>query len=118
MTSKNDEQSLAELRKATSGRFYMSESDYPFELVSWDSHTEVTPEFLRKQAKEAEDSAVQEVELDNFLQGRLQNILETLRANLTELKAYKVGRINMPAYVVGRSPQGTWLGISTRVVET
>ena len=118
MTIKNDEEILEELRSATSGRLYMSESDYPFELVNWDSQTEVTPEFLRQQTNEASDAAINESDPHSFLGGRFQNVLEILKTNLSELKVYKVGRINMPVYVVGRSAQGTWLGLSTRVVET
>jgi hypothetical protein len=32
--------------------------------------------------------------------------------------AYRVGTVNVAVYVVGRSPEGHWLGVSTRVVET
>ncbi|MDQ3743999.1 MAG: nuclease A inhibitor family protein [Acidobacteriota bacterium] len=44
--------------------------------------------------------------------------MSLLEENLTDLKAYRVGLINIPVYVVGRSASGNWLGVSTRVVET
>lgn len=115
---RNDEEILEELRKATVGLLYMSESDYPFELIRWDRDTEITPEFIRSVAGEPADCPIQEVHVDTFLGGRYQKLAQLLKGNLSELKVYKVGRINMPVYIVGCSPEGNLLGLSTRVVET
>ena len=97
---------------------YMSESDYPFELVRWDGPIEITPEFIRKVAGEPSDSPIQETDFDTFLGGGYPKLAQLLKASLSDLKVYKVGRVNMPVYIVGRSPEGNWLGLSTRVVET
>ena len=109
---------MEELRKASSGLFYLSESDYPFELIRWDGCSEITPEFIRSITGEPTDCPIQETDVNTFLSGRYQKLAQLLKANLLDLKVYKVGRINMPVYVVGRSPEGSWLGLSTRVVET
>jgi hypothetical protein len=42
-----DEQLIEELREATRGLTFMSESDYPLEVVRWENLAEVTPEYLR-----------------------------------------------------------------------
>ena len=55
---------------------------------------------------------------DFLIAENYRNILQVLSQNLADSKAYKVGRINMPVYVVGRSKRGNWLGVSTRVVQT
>lgn len=115
---KSDNEILEELRRASSGLFYMSESDYPFELLRWDGGTEITPDFLRGITGESADSAIQEMDSGAFLHGQYQPLFLLLGANLSELKVYKVGSINMPVYVVGRSPEGNWLGLSTRIVQT
>jgi hypothetical protein len=117
-TLKSDDEILAELGKASLGLLYMSESDYPFEIVRWDGDTEVTPAFLRGLIGESQDCPVQEMVCDTFLGGRYQRLAQLLKTNLSSLKVYKVGRINMPVYIVGRSPEGNWLGLSTRVVQT
>jgi hypothetical protein len=97
----------------------MSESDYPFELVQWDGLTELTSEFLCRVSGEPADCSVQELEVRDFLTaGRYRRLVDVITANLVEPRAYKVGRINMPVYVVGRSAGGKWLGVSTRVVQT
>lgn len=115
----NDKQVIDMLTRAASGLLYMSESDYPFEIIQWEGSTELTPDFIRTVAGEPEDCPVQEIEVETFLSsGRYQRLLTVLSQQLSNLRGYKVGRINMPVYLVGRSSEGGWLGLSTRVVET
>lgn len=115
----SDAQILQQLANATAGLLFMSESDYPFELIHWEGAAEITPDFLRKVSGESNDSPVQQIEIEDFLaSGLYQPILLLLRSQLSDVKAYKVGRINMPVYLVGRSSDGSWLGVSTRVVQT
>lgn len=110
---------LERLSQAAAGLLFMSESDYPFELIEWEGPGEPTEEFIRKLACEAEDAPVQRLEVEQFFNsGRYQRLLLALQNDLSDLRAYKVGRINMPVYVVGRSREGSWLGLATRVVET
>ena len=116
---KSNEEILESLSRAAAGLLFMSESDYPFEVIQWEGSKELTPVFIRSLTGEAEDCPVQELEVEDFLSaGRYQRLLMTLQSQLPNLKAYKVGRINMPVYLVGRSSEGSWLGLSTRVVET
>jgi hypothetical protein len=49
---------------------------------------------------------------------RFQAPVRLLEANLSDLKVFRVGEVNMPVYVAGRSASGSWLGVPTRVVET
>ncbi len=115
-----DNQQVKErLSQAAAGLLFMSESDYPFEFIEWDCPTEPTADFIRRVAGEAENCPVQKLEVEQFLNsGRYQRLLLALQHELSDLRVYKVGRINMPVYVVGRSRQGSWLGVATRVVET
>ncbi len=129
-----DEQLIEELREATRGLTFMSESDYPFEVFNWGA-AEPTHEFLRGLTGETPDAQVETRTAPDFFRvavseaewknaGQLteargfQKILLLLEQNLTELKAFRVGVINIPVYVAGRSASGNWLGVSTRVVET
>lgn len=107
------------LSRAAAGLLFMSESDYPFSVVQWDRTQEITPDFLRSLTEEAADCPVQEIEVEHFLRsGQYQRLLSVLQSQLSSLQGYKVGRINMPVYLMGRSGEGSWLGVSTRVVET
>ncbi len=114
---KTDREILDELRAMSAGSFYMSESDYSFELVQWEGGPSII-ESLRSHTGEPADAQIEELTVDGFLGSQHQPLAELLKSNLGGVRVYKVGRINRPVYVVGRSPEGSWLGLSTRVVET
>jgi hypothetical protein len=117
--AENDAQVVEQLKRVTAGMLFMSESDYPFEVIQWEGLTELTHNFLCKLSGESEDCQVEEMEVEDFLLAeKYQNIVKVMTENLAERRAYKVGRINMPVYVVGKSKRGNWLGVSTRVVQT
>lgn len=132
---KSDEEILAELKRLTEGLLFMSESEYPFEIVYWKGLREVTPKFLLGLSGQAEDAPVETVSPDEFFsvamseeswraaEGRAEAeryraLVELLKESLDELKVYKVGRIRMPVYIAGRTGTQNWLGVSTVVVET
>lgn len=117
---KSDHEILAELKRATAGLFMLSESDYPFETICWNGEKQITPEHLRRVSGSPPDCEIEETSLGPFFQNSagLQSAVGVLRDNLSEVKVYKVGLINIPVYIVGRSPEGNWLGLSTRVVQT
>jgi hypothetical protein len=129
-----DEQLIEALREATRGLNFMSESDYPFEVFDWGA-AEPTHEFLRGLTGEDAGAQVGTKTAADFFRvaaseadwkdadqikeaRRFQSLLRLLERNLTDLKVYRVGDINIPVYVAGRSASGNWLGVSTRVVET
>jgi hypothetical protein len=124
-----------ELADAARGLLFMSESDYPVEVVRWRNVPDVTPEYLRALAGEDSSAPVEAVSVEQFFRAmasepgwkgaaevaaarRYQKLLRLLREWLADVKAYRVGTINVAVYVVGRGPDGDWLGVSTRVVET
>jgi hypothetical protein len=115
---KSDEEIIAELKRQTKGRLYMSESDYPFEIVYWKGLPEINAQYLSGLTDQPADTPVEIRSVDEFLRGSMPGLEQTLRDNLEELKVYRVGRINIPVYIVGRTKAGNWLGVSTRVVET
>ena len=119
-TLKSDKQILVELETASAGLLVMSESDYPFELIQWSGEIEITPEYLCSVSDRPEGTKIEKSEARSFLGqseqfAKLQAVFEK---NLTDVKVYKVGTINIPVYVVGRSPEGNWLGVSTRLIQT
>lgn len=132
---KSDEQLLAELREAIAGLTFMSESDYPLAVVHWQKVQEITPEYLRQVSEQPAGAPVRTRSVDEFFRRaasaagwksrqeletaqRYQSLVRVLKENLTELTVYRVGEINIPVYVVGRSTTGSWVGVSTKVVET
>jgi hypothetical protein len=129
----NDEQLLDELSSAADGLLFMSETDAPLEPLR--SADEPTPDLLRRLSGVSVDTPVEAQVFDDFFRPavsepvwksaheiatarRFQRLVELLHANLTDLRVFRVGRINMEVYVLGRAASGNWLGLRTRVVET
>jgi hypothetical protein len=132
---KSDEEIIEELKRMTDGLLFMSEADYPFEIVYREGQAGMSPEILRELSGQPGGSPVEVKSVDEFFRvavsepdwkgeqeravaKRYQALLRLLKENLEELKVYRVGEINIPVYIVGRAKTGNWLGVSTRVVET
>jgi len=49
---------------------------------------------------------------------RFQNLVSILKQNLSQLQVYRVGSIDIDAYIVGVTDGGEWAGLSTKLVET
>jgi hypothetical protein len=126
---------IEELKKATDNLLFMSESDYPFEVLTWAGSTEITPEYLRQVAGAPANTAVETRSVEDMFRAavkeydsqppeakqtasRYKELVSLLKTRLTGAKAYRIGRIKIAAYVVGRAPDGTWVGIRTKIVET
>jgi hypothetical protein len=131
----NDEGLQQQLIEAARGLVVMSESDYPVEVVRWQNVSDLTPAYLRALTGEDASTPVEVVSAAEVFRAatsepdwkgaeevatarRFQNLLRLLGEQLRDVKAYRVGTVNVAVYVVGRSPDGNWLGVSTRVVET
>lgn len=132
---KSDEQIIEELERASRGLLMMSESDYPFEIISWEETKDINADFLRHVAGRSSDAPVRVESIDSFFKPAItehegereedrqtvekyRKLLRVLESALHDIKVYKVGMINIPVYIVGRAPSGRWMGLSTRVVET
>lgn len=130
---KTDEQIIAELARAADGLWYMSESDYPLETVHLDGTDDPGDEGLRKLVAAPADARVETRGLEEFFRdgaavrmtergagepASFDGIVQTLKENLEDIRVYRIGEINIPVYILGRSGSGNWLGLLTRVVET
>ena len=117
---KSDKQLLEELKHASTGLFVMSESDYPFELIQWSGETAITPEYLCRVSDRPAGTRIEETDTKRFLgeNERFRKLQAVIESSLADVKVYKVGTINIPVYIVGRSPEGNWLGVSTRLIQT
>ncbi len=132
---KSDEQILEEIGRAARGLFRMSESDYAVEPFSLGAGRAPDHATMRRAAGAGEDAGVTTAEPETFFrpaafversgdafrpasEARVDGLSRALLGNLSEVKVYRVGEVNIPVYVLGRSAGGNWLGVSTRVVET
>ena len=109
----------------------MSESDYPFEAVRVEGAEEPGHERLRELAGAGRAAPVETRGLEEFFRDSaavrvgerptptsFEGVRRALRENLSDIRVYRIGSVNIPVYVLGRSASGNWLGLRTRVVET
>jgi hypothetical protein len=123
---------LGELRRASAGLLYPSESDVPFEPFRWEGAGEPTPEQLGQlptkgeRRRKGKPRPVKEVPFKEFFEelaesedaGRFREMEAVLRRGLTDLRVFRVGKVNVDIYLVGRDRAGQWLGLHTASVET
>jgi Nuclease A inhibitor-like protein len=135
MSMKTDEELFEALQEATAGLLFMSESDYPFEVIRWSGSEQLSPEYLQRMAGADSSAKVEETTVNEFFHvsageqewkdeaelaeaRRYQRLRNLLEESLKDIKVYHMGEINIQVYVVGKSEKGNWVGVFTRAVET
>ena len=125
---------LDTLKQASQGMLYTSESDYPFDVFSWQTDT-LTPEQVLIETKHPEKTPIQVWDLDKFFAqateekdwhgskeketvAQCKHLVHTLQTTLSDIQVYRVGEIELDIYIVGKTPEGSLAGLSTKVVET
>jgi hypothetical protein len=123
------------LQEATDGLLWMSESDYPFEVVYWQARSSITPQELLELTHHPPDTSIETVDLDAFFENatqlqdwhgeleretvqRYQHLGETLKTHLSNLQVYRVGNIHLDIYIIGKTTANELAGIATQAVET
>lgn len=134
MTKTNSE-ILDQIKLASDGLLFMSESEYPFEVFIWEYIAPATPQKVVQQTNHPKNTPVEIVGVDDFFQvattpedwhgeeekatvNKFKTLVQTLKENLSNLQVYRLGKIEVDAYIVGDTPTGNLAGISTKVVET
>jgi hypothetical protein len=124
-----------QLKQASKGLLFLSETDAPFEVINWLVQGELTPAKLLQLTNHPPDAPVKVVSVDDFFAiatqeedwhdeeereavKRFQNLVSVLKQNLSQLQVFRVGNTNINAYIVGVTPGGELAGLSTKLVET
>lgn len=117
---------LKELTSAVKGLLFPSETDAPLEPFVWPGGdgppTEAT---VRANAKVKKDAPVEQLTVDELAQtipdenrDAFQPLLTVFARQLSGSTVFKVGEIEIDVYVVGRTADGQYAGVKTKVVET
>jgi len=114
----------------------MSEADYPFEVLQLpDRLAPPNPEEILQLTGHDVDTFVEESSVESFFalaiqpqdwyeetdQKRMQQfqtLLQWIEQHLSNIKVYRVGKIAIDVYILGKTESGDWLNLSTKVVET
>ena len=128
---------LSKLETASDNLLYPSDSDEPFEGFFWDTDEEAPLSEARVLAllELPTDTPIRQKKLDDFFRvvttpqewhneedldtvEKFQELVYTIRKNLTRLQVFMVGQVEIEAYVVGKAPEGFWAGLKTKVIDT
>ena len=124
-----------QLKQASEGLLFESESDAPFEVVKWKTQGKLTGAKLLQLTEHSPDDSVELMSVDEFftmatqeedwhdeeereIVQRFQHLVSVLKQNLSQLQVYRVGSTDIDAYIVGVTPSGNWMGLSTQLIET
>ncbi|BAB78346.1 nuclease A inhibitor family protein (plasmid) [Anabaena sp. FACHB-709] len=125
------------LKQASDGLLMMSESEYPFEVFLWSNQAQepLTNQKLLELTGHPPETSVETVDLDYLFRNcavekewhddiqkqdvqKFQTLVTKLKDNLTDIKVYRLGTIDIDVYIVGKTPSGDLAGIFTKVIET
>lgn len=131
------ENTLQKLKQAADGLYFMSESDFPFETLGFQpAKPGATVEAdLLKHLGLPEGTAVEKQELAFFLRNQTRELPEygpeekaraqkfrelekLLQQEIPDLAVYRIGQVQVDAYLVGELPDGSLGGLKTKLIET
>jgi Nuclease A inhibitor-like protein len=122
------------LKQATADLLWSSESDEPFEIVTWDRGVEMAPTDLFSQIEDPNakiecilltdlfapvltvEDWYEETELAQV--ERYKQLLQAIESNLTDVSVFRIGEVEIAIYIVGKTPDGDLVGLKTHAVET
>ena len=133
--AKNDEQLKAEFIEATEGLLFMSETDAPFEIGIVSQSADLSDDSLRRITGKNPDALVEQRALSDFFRAsmkehegqnetgrastaRFRKLYSLLESELSDVRVFRIGEINIAALIVGRTPSGNFVTLRTDLVET
>jgi hypothetical protein len=118
------------LKQATIDLLWVSESDYPFEIVMW-SNKEIDSMLFPP----CDDKEIKVISLNDFFApalrveawyeaeelatvDRYKLLFQTIESSLTEIQVFRLGIVEIDVYIVGKTPDGDVVGLQTKIIET
>ena len=120
---------LTVLAEASAGLLYPSETDAPFEPFSWGrAEGDLTPQKAARVAGASAAAAVEEQSVGDFFRyltaegaenaERFRRLQQVVGEQLSGARVFRIGRVKIDVYLVGRTQDGEWAGLKTQSVET
>ena len=127
----------AALQEQVAGLYYVSESEYPLEVISFPAPPgpSLTPTDVLQLAGQPTGTLVETLSLADFFRSRtqvtpgadaetvrlaqrLQQLQAFLEQQLSEVQVYRLGRRKVMALILGQLPDHNLAGLKTWVIET
>ena len=131
----DDKKLLAELSQACDGLMWLSESDYPWQVIDWQNENEIDRQTLLQHYEYHPQTRVLTKTLNSFFQNatteqewhdeieraevkRYQSLYSWLKNNLKDIQVFLVGEVEVDVYVLGRLSNNRIIGLSTKMIQT
>lgn len=119
-----------EISKAAEGLLFISESEHPLESFMLSAREDIESQL--RSLSEHKNGKIETQTLSYFfrnmtrdLQGedpsvpqRFRHLQQVLEKNLTGIQVYRIGEVQVDAFIIGRSSDGTYEGLKTLLIET
>ena len=127
--------SKARIASACEDLFFVSETDAPVEPVEFPNMTELSPAALREALDRGDEEPVKSADATEFFDRltrpqewhietekevtrRFLHLRDVMENELEDIHLFRVGKVQVEIFVIGRTPGGTIAGVRTRAVET
>ena len=130
-----DRELIQKLQIATQNLLWFSEAEYYWQIFYWQHADTFNENILLQQGNFSSDTKIAIQQFSSFFEPaikkedwhndtekeevlRYQFLVNLLTANLTEIKVYLLGEIEIEAYVLGKTKHNAIAGITTKIVRT
>lgn len=129
------QRALKELETVAAELIYISETDAGFNVVDLDSTAALNAANIGKLLKSKKIDPIEEASAAELFERltrqrdwhgaaertrtkQYADLLKVLEKHLVDLKVFRIGRVNIDIYVLGRAADGTIAGVKTSATET
>lgn len=126
---------LQTIKNAADGLQYLSESDYPFEVVELLSSSQPVEQQLLNLLHQPPTTAIEKQTLSYCFRNmtattgdapalqqqtaaRFTNLQTVLEEKLKNVTVYRIGHIQVEIFIIGQLQDGTYAGLRTKAIET
>lgn len=122
------ENTIAHLKTLTDGLMFISESEHPFETISFENkmafqelipkgttiETQHVDQFFRNAIKIYPEYSAEEIEVTK----KYTQLLNYIKEKIANVIVYRCGKVSVRAFILGETPEGNFAGIATTLIET
>lgn len=133
----SDRELIYQLKQISANLQWLSEAEYPFQVVYWDNIDikNFDGNFLLQQGQYTPETKIEIQQFDSFFAIAIkkepwhdekeqaevlkyQTLVDFMSSNLTDLKVYLLGEVEINAYILGKTSAEAIAGLVTTIVRT
>lgn len=136
LTNSNpDQKFISQLEKATLDLLWFSEAEYPLQVIYWNDLEHFDEHILLEKAGYSSETKIEIKEFQAFFdpatkketwhnqaeQAEVEKyrvLVDLLTQNLTNIKVYLLGEVEIDAYILGETEHEAIAGLATKIVFT